>query len=93
MNSARVYGWFEDSAAQPVYDPPHDAACPLCGNPITATDVRTISLMWGDRHGNRSYFYRAHRTCHNGLSDDESNKLDGEILDRVAAEFRETTKP
>lgn len=88
MSEHRIYGWFSaDDTAKPEYDPPYDAACPCCGAPLRADDVRTISLMWADRRDGRAYFYRAHSTCHRALSAEEQNALDGEIFDRVAAEF------
>ena len=87
-SEARIYGWFSSAEApEPDYDPPHDAACPCCGAALRPDDVRTISLMWHDRRDGRAYFYRTHRTCHQALTEAEQAALDGEIFDRVAAEF------
>ncbi len=88
MSGQRIYGWYNAAdTTSPEYDPPHDAACPCCGAPLKSDDVRTISLMWANRRDGRSYFYRAHRTCHEALTEAEQNALDGEIFDRVAVEF------
>ncbi len=82
--SNRIYGWFSTpEQATAVYDPPHDAPCLFCGEAIFGGDVRTISLMWADRDDERSYFYRAHKTCHEGATALERNQVDGLVLAMV----------
>ncbi len=81
-------GWFDDpSQTKPVHDPPHDAKCPVCVKPITPDDVRTICLMWADRKGGKSVFYRMHRTCAVSLSDREKQVFDGMVLDAMPTLF------
>lgn len=85
MPDNSFYGWYDDPsqpASLPTYEPPRDAPCPYCGSKIHAEDVRTHSLMYIEGYGNRSYFYRTHRTCHE--KDDESGAaIDEFILDMI----------
>lgn len=85
----RNVGWYdspEQSSKEPTYDPPHDAPCPICEKPLTPFDIRTISVMaMGKRR--RSYFYRAHRTCHSRLNSEEEAKLDERMVPEVAGCF------
>lgn len=78
------YGYFEDPKSEvPDYDPPHDAPCLFCGQPIHEGDVRTHSLMYTTAsYAHRSYFYRTHRTC--AETDLTHTKMDGFILDMIA---------
>jgi len=79
----QVYGWFDDPWGDPSYDPPHNAACLFCGNPIASDDVRTHSLMYaGEVYAKRSYFYRTHRTC--AETDPTHTAMDGLVLDMIA---------
>lgn len=57
-----LVGYFTDSTQEePAYDPPHDAPCLVCWRPLTADDVRTISMLaFGAAV---SVFFRVHRTC------------------------------
>jgi len=77
-----IYGYFTDAAQiVPAHDPGLDVLCPICGKPLNADDVRTISLMVpGD---NRSYFYRVHRSCHEPMSEGERCKVDGLLIDSI----------
>jgi hypothetical protein len=77
----KIYGWFGSaSQTEPAYNPPFDAACLICGASLKPDDVRTISLMW--QSGAKSaLFYRVHSSCHNALSREQQDVLDGEILD------------
>lgn len=72
---------------QPTYDPPHLGPCPICQIPMTPDDQRTISIMYGTavEHSDRCYFYRAHRTCHEALSDQDVLALDGIAFRAVGA--------
>lgn len=78
------YGYHEDpTGTVPDYDPPHDAPCPFCGNPICADDVRTHNLMFSSQsYAQRSYFYRTHRTC--AETDPTHTAMDSFILDMIA---------
>lgn len=62
--SNSIYGWFDDATqTTPTYDPPHDAPCLFCGEPVNLDDVRTHSMMYTAGYARRSYFYRTHRSC------------------------------
>jgi hypothetical protein len=79
-NNNCIYGWFDDPEQDtPTYDPPRDAPCLFCGNPVHNDDVRTHSLMWdGPVYAKRSYFYRTHRTC--AESDPTHTAMDGIVF-------------
>lgn len=80
----RYVGWYDDASQDaPAYDPPHDGPCIVCNKPLTPDDVRTCSLMWEDRSGGKSLFYRLHRTCGDGLSEKEVALYDGAVLDSM----------
>ncbi len=58
-----LVGYFTDpSQTEPVYDPPHDAPCLVCWQPLTPENVRTISLMPAEG-AVASVFFRVHRSC------------------------------
>lgn len=82
MSGNIFYGWFDDpSQTTPTYDPPHDAPCPFCGVPIHAGDVMTHCLMYSSGYGERSYFYRTHKSC--AEKDPTHTARDGSILDMI----------
>jgi hypothetical protein len=77
------YGFFEDTSDTPAYDPPHDAPCLFCGEPVTPDDVRSHCLMYlSASYAKRSYFYRTHRTC--AETDPTHTAKDDFILDMIA---------
>jgi hypothetical protein len=82
----KIYGWFDDSSqTEATYDPPHNAPCLICGDPVRDDDVRTISMMnMPETRPERSYFYRVHRTCHEPLSDVEKTEIDAVVWDAIA---------
>lgn len=74
----KIYGWYDDAdQTAPAYDPPHNAACLICGAALRPDDVRTLSMMALSSDGaERSYFYRVHRTCHVPLDDAQRTAID-----------------
>lgn len=78
------YGYFTAPGQKvPDRDPGLYVACPVCGHILGKVPVKTISLMVdGDT---RSYFYRVHRDCYDGLTADEKARLDWPIVDAVVA--------
>lgn len=82
---SRIYGYFDaPEQTVPTFDPGLDAPCPICGEGnITLNTVRTISLMIPS--GDRSYFYRVHRSCHEPLSEAERCKVDGLLIDAICS--------
>jgi hypothetical protein len=67
---------------EPTYNPPKDAPCVICYKPLCAP-LKTISLL--KPGGSRSYFYRAHKACYEGLGDDEIGDLEWSMLNPPAA--------
>ena len=78
-----IYGWFDDPKKAAASDPPHDAPCMICGKPVHANDVRTISIMMPQTAPFRSYFYRLHRTCHAPLSEHRRREIDAVVWDAI----------
>lgn len=72
-------GWF-DAAEQttPTYDPSHTGPCAVCLRALLPDDMRTVNLL--PHGGNRSIFYRLHRTCSEALSEGEHKQLDSAVL-------------
>lgn len=83
----------DQAPEDPTYDPPHDAACPICGDPITPETCRTVGVMWMSEGGyarRLSLFFRLHRDCDETLDDWERATLDGQALaigDAIAKEM------
>lgn len=78
----RIYGYFTDPRqTEPVFDPGLSVLCPICTQTLNVANVRTISLMVPD--DSRSYFYRVHRSCHEPLSEQERNCVDGLLIDAI----------
>lgn len=76
-----VFGWFDSPLSEtPDHDPGMDGICPVCGNKLSVP-VKTISIA--PVNGNRSYFYRTHKECYDGLSDTEIMHLDSSLIDNV----------
>lgn len=94
---AGIYGYFTSAGqSKPEYDPGLDGVpCPICSKDLDPGDVRTISLMvpkeWftdGKRvsvSGDRSYFYRVHKSCHEPLSEVERSKVDSLLIDAICS--------
>lgn len=91
-----IYGYYTSAEqVKPEYDPGLDSvACPICGSNLDVLDVRTISLMVPDKvregvdgrlsiAGDRSYFYRVHRSCHEQLSEAQRSAVDGLLVDAI----------
>lgn len=80
--TAIIYGYFDNPNEEaPAYDPGLEVGCPVCSENISPP-LKTISLMLaGD---SRSYFYRTHKVCYDGLSPDEKIKLDSILVDAIA---------
>lgn len=69
----------------PVHDPPFPCACPVCGEPMTSADVRTVSIRLASPPESGapllSLFYRLHRTCAEEISNDDLGALDNQAFD------------
>jgi len=77
-----VFGWFDNPLSEtPDHDPGMDGICPVCANKLS-TPVKTISLI--PIHGDRSYFYRAHKECYESLSSTDIMRLDSSLIDLIS---------
>ena len=79
----KLYGWFSSLEEGPDYDPPHDAPCPYCGDPLTPDDVRTHSFV-GEK-AEMCYFYRTHRTCDDVALEGAQQSILGGIIEQITA--------
>lgn len=83
----KPYGYFSDAMQEePEYDPGLEAECPVCHKRLIATPVInlvTISLMAPD--DNRSYFYRAHKSCYEDLTSEQETAIDSILIDAIYA--------
>ena len=83
-----IYGYFDSATQQhPRFDPGLSVYCPVCAGPLSMP-IKTISLMYlpnDGRQPDRSYFYRAHKQCYDALDDAGKRRIDGLIIDAVAA--------
>jgi hypothetical protein len=78
-----LLGWFEDASDTPAHDPGVDGTpCLVCTQGLTRPVV-TVSLMLADSR-QRSYFFRAHKDCWNGLSEGEQALYEGGVIDYEA---------
>ncbi len=81
----KMYGWFSSPDQEvPDYDPPRNAPCPHCGEPLHEGDVRTHSFANIDG-GNRSYFYRTHKTCDLEASDSIRDAMTEAVIRQIIA--------
>lgn len=72
-----AFGWYDRAdQKEPTYDPGL-VDCPVCHALVTQDNVRTISLLHDDR---RSLFYRMHRTCAEGLTEDQRDYYDEAVM-------------
>jgi hypothetical protein len=89
----KIYGYFTDGAqTEPAYDPGLGVPCPICSKELNPDDIRTISLAPIQREterlkieGERSYFYRVHRSCHEPLTAEQRTRVDGLLIDAIAS--------
>lgn len=79
------FGYFDDpSQIEPTYDPGQNAPCLICGKPWMPGTVHiTIFATWDEtKQKDTCYFYRFHRTCHDGLgSDEQREEFEGRMFE------------
>lgn len=76
-----VVGYFDAPGTDvPAYDPGLDVQCLVCWKPLRDKPRVTVSLMWKDWH-DRSYFFRAHKLCWEGISPAEQQKYEESVLE------------
>jgi len=75
------FGYFDYAGQeQPTYDPGLDVECLVCGEILSSPMVTPSLMLEGD---NRSYFYRLHKHCSDGLSPEQESEVDGLLLDTI----------
>lgn len=77
-----IFGWFDDAdQTTPAHDPGLETICPVCAKTLSRP-LKTISLMLMGAK-DRSYFFRAHKACWDGLSEEEQSDYEGSLIDRL----------
>ena len=78
-----IFGWFNDTSETPAHDPGMTGLCPVCTK-VLERPVKTVCLMLdGD---NKSYFFRAHKQCWEGISEREQWLIESSLIDTIAKE-------
>ena len=76
-----IFGWFDNTSDTPAHDPGMNGLCPVCSKTLERP-VKTISLMLdGD---DKSYFFRVHKQCWEGLSEHEKWLIESSLIDAIA---------
>lgn len=84
-----IFGWFEDTSATPTHDPGVETGiCPHCTKPLQRPVVTASLMLMG---GNRSYFYRLHKSCQLSMSPQEVLDLDHSLIDSLIAQETDKT--
>jgi hypothetical protein len=78
---SELFGYFNAATSEkPAFDPGMKALCPHCLHGLQ-TPVVTVSLMKpGDA---RSYFYRAHKDCHEIATTDDIQRFESTLIDSL----------
>ena len=85
-----VFGWFDDeSQTSPTHDPHPKGKCPVCatetGGHSDDNKLVTISLAVQDRRfRDKSYFFRAHKTCWEGCQ--EQGAIESSLIDLICSD-------
>lgn len=78
-----IFGYFDKETEFPTFDPGMNTPCPYCMR-LLERPVKTISLMKpGDA---RSYFYRAHKKCHEYATPQEIQWFESTLIDSLPPE-------
>ena len=80
-----IFGWF-DSPDQtvPAHDPGLKTICPVCAKELSRP-MKTISMMTVDTGSDRSYFFRVHKLCWEGITERERDAIEGSLVDALTA--------
>lgn len=87
LETTKVYGYYDrpdQPMEQPTINPDVRGPCLFCGEPMTAENIRTHSMMAMPETGpERSYFYRTHRTCHEAADNKQRVQIDDVVWDSI----------
>lgn len=76
-----MFGYFSNPTLDlPDKDPGFDVDCPVCGRRLSPPVV-TLSLMVPN--DSRSYFYRMHKACSDGITPEEETDIDSILIDAI----------
>ncbi len=78
-----LVGYFEGTESTPSYDPGDGSPCLVCTKPMQFKITRNVTISLAVVGGNRSYFFRCHKDCWDGLSEEEQSEIEGSIIDRA----------
>lgn len=85
-----ILGWFVALGDEkPFSDPGMGAPCPVCAKPVrdpkstTVQPIKTISFM--PVAVRKSFFFRVHKACWEGISEDEQGVIEGVFVDDIVA--------
>ena len=81
MKNSRYFGYFNSNKNTPAYDPRFTVPCLICDKAMMPGTVKTVSLM--RPNDNKSYFYRVHKMCEEGLTEDERIMYDSSLIDNL----------
>lgn len=77
-----LFGYFDSpTQIEPTYDPGLTVPCPICLLDLTMP-VTTISLM--GVKDNKSYFFRAHKSCWYHATVKDKDIIEGSLIDSVS---------
>jgi|ERR1035441_6941801 hypothetical protein len=77
-----VFGWFDSpDQTTPAHDPGLKTICPVCVKRLSVP-MKTISLMPATG-SDRSYFFRVHKHCWEGISEHERGEIEGALIDEI----------
>lgn len=78
-----MFGWYDDAEQIiPRHEPGFDVPCPHCRVRVGRHAERPIKTISLHRPGDpRSYFYRAHKDCHERASDDAIRDIESVVID------------
>ena len=74
-----LIGYYDKPEGPAAYDPGKDCPCIVCMVPL-APPMVSISLM-ADGVRDKSFFFRAHKACWDGLTEDEQGRFESSVID------------
>ena len=78
-----IFGWFDSpDQTTPAHDPGLKTICPVCANELSRP-MKTISMMTVDTGSDRSYFFRVHKHCWEGITERERDAIEGSLVDAI----------
>ncbi len=77
----KIFGYYDSPGqAQPSFDPGVGCPCPFCLKRVTH-DIPMMTISLAPIKLDRSYFYRAHKSCYMSASDAEICDFESSVID------------